>query len=53
MGAGLSAPIQTGPLVHPASYIMGTGSFPMVKEPGRGGNYPLTYSAEVKERVEL
>jgi hypothetical protein len=24
----------------PASYIMGTGSFPGVKWPGRGGDYP-------------
>jgi len=23
-----SAPVQTGPLAHPASYTMGTGSFP-------------------------
>jgi hypothetical protein len=28
-------------------------SFPGVKRPGRGPNYPLPSSAEVKERVEL
>ena len=30
-GASFSAPIQTGPGAHPASYTMGTGSFPWVK----------------------
>jgi hypothetical protein len=29
-----SAPIQTGPEAHPASYTMGTGSFPGVKGTG-------------------
>jgi hypothetical protein len=38
---------------HPASYTMGTGSFPYVKRPGRDANYPLSSSAEVKDRVEL
>ena len=28
MGARFSAPVQAGPWVHPASYTMGTGSFP-------------------------
>ena len=27
-GARFSAPVQTVPGAHPASYIMGTGSFP-------------------------
>jgi hypothetical protein len=27
-GARFSAPVQTGPGAHPASYTMGTGSFP-------------------------
>ena len=31
MEARFSAPIQTGPGAHPASYTMGTGSFPGVK----------------------
>ena len=33
--ARFSAPVQTGPGAHPASCIMGTGSFPGVKS-GRG-----------------
>ena len=51
-GARFSAPGQTGPGGHPASYTMGTGSFPGVKWPGRGVNHPSPSSAEVKERVE-
>ena len=50
--ARFSAPVQTGPGAHPASYTMGTGSFPGVKRPGRGVDHPPTSSAEVKERVE-
>ena len=50
--ASFSASVQTGPGAHPASYSMGTGSFPGVKRPGRGVNQPPS-SAEVKERVEL
>ena len=38
---------------RPASYTMGTGSFPGVKRPGRGFQHPTPSSAEVKERVEL
>ena len=34
--ARFSAPVQTGPGDYPASCIMGTGSFPGVKRPGRG-----------------
>ena len=52
-GARFSAPVQTGPGAHPASCIMGTGSFPGVKRPGRGADHPPSHSAEVKERVEL
>jgi hypothetical protein len=53
-GARFSAPVQTGPGAHPASYTMGTGSFPGVKS-GRGMTMaPSSPSgAEVKERVEL
>jgi hypothetical protein len=36
----LFAPIQTGTRAHPASYRMGTGSFPEVKRPGRGLDHP-------------
>ena len=52
-GARYSAPAQTGPWDHPASYTMGTGSFPGVKRPGRGVDHPPRPSAEVKERVKL
>ena len=52
-GARFSAPIRTGPGAHPASYTMGTGSFPGVKQPGRGVDHPPPSSAEVKEKVEL
>jgi len=31
VGATFSAPVQTGPRIHPASCTMGTGSFPGVK----------------------
>jgi hypothetical protein len=34
VGARFSAPVQTGPGAYPASYTMGTGSFPGVKRPG-------------------
>jgi hypothetical protein len=53
VGARFSAPIQTGPGVHPASYTMGTGIFPGVKWPGRGIYPPPPSSAKVKERVGL
>jgi hypothetical protein len=51
--ARFSAPVQTGPVAHPASYTMGTGSFSGVKRPGTGVDRPPPSSAEVKERVEL
>ena len=35
-GARFSAPVQTGPVAHPASCTMGTGSLLGVKRPGRG-----------------
>ena len=46
-GARFSAPVQTGPGVHPSSYSMYIGSFPGIKRPGRGVNRPPPYSAEV------
>ena len=52
VGARYSAPVQTDPETHPASYAMGTGSFPGVERSGRGVNQPHTSSAEVKERVK-
>jgi hypothetical protein len=51
-GAIFSAPVQTGCGVDPASYSMGTESYPGLKRPGRGV-YPPPSCAEVKERVEL
>jgi hypothetical protein len=36
-GARSFAPVQTGPGVQPASYTMGTGSFPGVKRLGGPG----------------
>ena len=44
-GARFSAPVQTGPGVYPASYTMGTGSFPGVKRQGRGADHPPPSSA--------
>jgi hypothetical protein len=52
-GARFSSPDQTGSEAHPASYTMGTGSFPGVKRPGRGVDHPPLSRAEAKERVEL
>jgi hypothetical protein len=47
-GARFSAPLQTGPGAHPASYTMGTESLLGLKRPGQPPS-----SAEVKERVQL
>jgi len=52
-GARFSAPVQTGPEAHPASYTMGTGSFPGVKRRGRDVDHPPLSNAEIKERVQL
>ena len=51
--ARFSASVLTGTENHPASYIMGTGSFPRVKRPGRGIYHPTSSSSQVKERVQL
>jgi hypothetical protein len=40
--------VPTQPLI-----TIGTGSFPGVKQPGRGVDHPPPSSAKVKERVEL
>ena len=53
LGARFSAPVQTGPGAHPASYIVSNGSFPRLKRPGRGVDHPSPSSSEVKDRVEL
>jgi hypothetical protein len=51
VGARYSAPVQTGPGAYPASYTMGTGSFPRVKWPGRDVDHTPLSNAEV--RIEL
>ena len=52
--ARFNAPIQTGPGAHPASFTMGTGSFPGGKErPGRDADPSPPSSAVGHERVEL
>jgi len=53
MGARFSAPVRTGPGAHPASYTMGTGSFPGVKLLGHGIEHPPPSRAKVEGRVEL
>jgi hypothetical protein len=53
-GARFSAPVQTGPGVHPAFCTMGNGSFPRGKErPGRDADPSPSSSAVGHERVEL
>ena len=53
MGARFFALVKTGPGAHPASYTIGSGSFPGVKQPGRRVDHLPPYNAEVKERVEI
>jgi hypothetical protein len=53
VGARFSAPIQTGPGAHPASYTKGIRSFLEVKWPRCGINHPLPYRADFKQKVEL
>jgi len=52
-GARVSAPIQTGPGVHPAFYTVGTSSFPGVKQPVHGTDNPPPSTTEGKETAEL
>ena len=52
-GSRFSAPVQTGPGVHPAFCTVGTGPFPGVNRPGRGAEHPPPSSGKVKERLEL
>jgi hypothetical protein len=46
---GFSAPVQTGPGAHQASYTMGTGSFPGVKRPGRSVDQPTHLAPRLKK----
>lgn len=43
--------VQSAPGAHPASYTMGTASFPGVKRPGCDVNHPPPPTPEVKKRV--
>ena len=49
VGARFSAPVQTAPGAHPASYTMGTGSFPGGKRPGRGADHPPHLASILKK----
>ena len=49
MGARFSAPVHTGLGAHPASYTMGTGSFPGVKRQERGVDHPPHLAPRLKE----
>jgi len=49
VGARYSAPIQTGPGLHPASHTMSIGSL----RAGRGVNQPPPSGAAIRERVEV
>ena len=51
--ARFSTPVQIGPRAYPASCIMGTGSFPGVKRPGRGADNPLPSKCQGHERIGL
>ena len=53
MGAGFCPSVQTGPGFQPASYTMGTASFPGAKLPLSGVDQPSPSSAEFKDGVEL
>jgi len=48
-GVRFSAPVETGPEAHPASYTMGARSFPEVKRPGRGVDHPPHLVSRLKE----
>jgi hypothetical protein len=47
--ARFSAPVQTGPGAHPASYTMSTASFPRVKWPGPGVDHQPHLAPRLKE----
>ena len=47
--ARFSAPVQTGPGAHPASYTMDTESLPGVKWPGYGVDHPLLLVPRLKK----
>jgi hypothetical protein len=47
--ARFSALVQTGPVAHPASCTMGTGSFPGVKRPGHDVDHPPHLAPRLKK----
>ena len=49
LGAKFSAPVQTGPGAHPASYTVGSGYFPGVKRPERGVGHPPHLGPRLKK----
>jgi hypothetical protein len=48
VGVRFFAHIQTGPKAHPAFCTMGIGSFPRVKQAGRGADHPPPSTAKVE-----
>jgi hypothetical protein len=48
-GVIFPVPVQTGPIAHPASYKMGTGSIPGVKRPGRDVDHPPHLEPRLKK----
>jgi hypothetical protein len=51
VGARFSAPVQLGPVAHPASYTLGTVSFSGVKRPGRGVDHTQYLAPRLKIRL--
>jgi hypothetical protein len=49
VGTRFSAHVQTAPGAHPASYTMGTASFPGIKRPGRGVDHPPNLTPRLKK----
>ena len=48
-GARFSAHVQIDPGAHPASYTMGTASFPGEKRQGRGVDHPPNLAPRLKK----
>jgi hypothetical protein len=51
--ARYSAPVQTGPGFHPASYTMGTGSLTGLKRLERGVEYPNHPAPKLKKELYI
>jgi hypothetical protein len=49
VGARFSAPVQTGHGAHPASYTVGTGSFPGIKRLGCDVDHPPHLAPRLKK----